>query len=322
MFAWAPIATPRLAHEEQAMWNHRFGRPLLFVLAMCAMPFIARADPRDDDIDYRLSRLLDGDIAPADRSAIFDAFKQHALAGDTYSQYVIGSLYRAGEHLPHGFVKGDSDEAERYLSTAAAHGYLNAMAKMAELELARGHALEAMIWAQLYGHYSGAANAPAKTAKTAKNDPSKASDYLADLLHRIYDRFDDARMGEVDRDLNAFVGEHDADVRAGMKTNRRRYASSSTGPTKKLDLRFQPPPTDLAHGRRDTLADYVIAFAPDGGAEQAWLLDAVPDMRVGVELKTIALRMQVNADTSTTGLRYALLPVKLTYRDYSLRKEP
>lgn len=301
------------------MWKHRLGRSFSIFLAACAMSLLAHADSREGDADYRVSRLLDGDSAPADRSAILEEFKRRALAGDTYSQYVIGSLYRAGEHLPHGFVKDDPDEAARYLSTAAAHGYLSAMAKMAELELARGHALEAMIWAQLYGHYSGAANVP---AKTAKNDRSTSSDYLADLLHRIYDRFDDARMGEVDRDLNAFVGEHDADVRAGMKANRRRYASSSTGPTKKLDLRFQPPPTDLAHGRRDTLADYVIAFAPDGRAEQAWLLDAVPDMRVGVELKSIALRMQVNADTSTTGLRYALLPVKLTYRDYSLRKEP
>jgi hypothetical protein len=305
------------------MWKHRLGRSSLIFLAACAMSLLAHADSRDGDADYRLSRLLDGDSAPADRSAIFDEFKQRALAGDTYSQYVIGSLYRAGEHLPHGFVKGDPDEAARYLSTAAAHGYINAMAKMAELELARGHAFEAMIWAQLYGHYSGAANGSAKGAtKAAKNDHGKASDYFADLLHRIYARFDDARMGEVDRDLNAFVGEHDADVRAGMKANRRRYASSATGPAKKLDLRFQPPPTDFAHARADTLADYVVAFAPDGHAEQAWLLDAVPDMRTGIELKSVALRTQVDADASATGPRYALLPVRLTYRNYSLRNDP
>jgi len=296
------------------MWKHRLGRLCLLLLSACATSFAARADPRDVDVDYRLSRLLDGDSAQADRAAIFDEFKRRALAGDIYAQYVIGSLYRAGEHLPHGFVKDDPDEAARYLSTAAAHGYLNAMAKMAELELARGHALEAMIWAQLYGHYSGA-------AKPTKDDRNKAGDYLADLLHRIYDRFDNARMGEVDRDLNAFVAEHDADVRAGMKANRRRYASSSAGPTKKLDLKFQPPPTDPLHGRRDTLADYVVAFGPDGHAEQAWLLDAVPDMRTGIELKSVALRMQVDADASTTALRYALLPVRLTYRNYSLRKE-
>jgi TPR repeat protein len=304
------------------MWKHCLNRPFWLVLFFCAASSAVHADSRDADIDYRLSRLLDGDVVAADRSTIFDEFKQRAVAGDTYSQYVIGSLYRAGEHLPHGFVKGDPDEAARYLSTAAAHGYVIAMAKMAELELARRRSLEAMIWAQLYGHYSGAAKVPAKGAtKTAKEDRSKSNDYFADLLHRIYDRFDDARMAEVDRGLNAFVAEHDADVRAGMKANRRRYASSATGPAKKLDLRFQPPPTDLAHARADTLADYVIAFAPDGHAEQAWLLDAVPDMRTGIELKSVALRMQVEADASATGLRYALMPVRLTYRSYSLRNE-
>jgi len=44
-------------------------------------------------------------------------------------------------------------------------------------------------------------------------------------------------------------------------------------------------------------------------------------MRTGIELKSVALRMQVEADASATGLRYALMPVRLTYRSYSLRNE-
>ncbi len=295
------------------MRSHAFVVGFTVFLTLCTASPFARAAAEADDPDYRLFRLLDADTAPADRQLAFEQFRQQALAGDTYSQYVVGSLYRAGSGVPHSVVKRDVDEAARYLSSAAAHGYLSAMAKMAELELARGHSLEAMIWAQLYGHYTNA-------AKPRKSD-NKGNDYLADLLHRIYERFDESKMGEVDADANAFVAQHDADVRAGIAASRQRYAAGGAH-RKKLELKFDRPPTDLAHARIDTLSDYVIAFSADGRAQQALLLDAVPDMRTGIEMRSVALRMQVDADAASNGLRYALVPVRLTYSAYSLHATP
>src|SRR5579863_60413 len=90
-----------------------------------------------------LARFLDKSTPAPARQEIFEGWRKAALAGDTDAQYVVGTMYRRGDDvLPH-VVERDADQARRYLSTAAAHGRLLAMAKMAELELAEDHPLEA-----------------------------------------------------------------------------------------------------------------------------------------------------------------------------------
>jgi TPR repeat protein len=123
---------------------------LLFAFGQLASH--AFANDAADDSRYPMVKLLDAEVPAAERQQTFDYFDKQALAGNSFAQYLIGSLYRIGDRLPGNVVPRDLEAANKYLSTAAAHGHLRAMAKMAELELSRKHYLEAMIWAQLFGY--------------------------------------------------------------------------------------------------------------------------------------------------------------------------
>ena len=73
-------------------------------------------------------------------------------------------------------------------------------------------------------------------------------------------------------------------------------------------------------GRRsDDMAEYLIAFKADGSVQQLWLLDAVPDLSVGKELRAVATHVRVNAVAEGSDLRYGLVPLQLNYQQYKVR---
>jgi TPR repeat protein len=269
---------------------------------------LAAQEKTDEEKKYGLVNLLDADKPLAERQAVLDHYKERALDGSSFHQYVVGSLYRVGSLLPGNIVERDIVYARQYLSTAAAHGYINAMAKMAELELAEGRSLEAMIWAQLFGHYI-----------TEKDLEKPKTGYFPDLLHRIYAKFDEKQTTNMEGFVNGFIAAHDADIQAGIAAGAARYESSTT--KRQLTYMTHESQTAKISGRKnDDWAEYLIAFAPDGSAEKAWMLDAVPDVSLGKELRAVAMRVKVNASTDEP-LRYAVVPLAYTYGRYGIRQE-
>ncbi|MHB1897004.1 MAG: hypothetical protein ACYCOY_10200 [Metallibacterium sp.] len=60
-----------------------------------------------------------------------------------------GALYFQGPQGAHALLPRDPALADVYLSNAATHGNVFAMAAMAELELQQHHVLQANVWAQI-----------------------------------------------------------------------------------------------------------------------------------------------------------------------------
>lgn len=78
-----------------------------------------------------LAPLLDTETPQADREQLFVEEEKLAQSGDGEAEYVIGSLYRIGQRTSP--LPRDLDKARLYLSNAAIHGDIEAMAKWPKL---------------------------------------------------------------------------------------------------------------------------------------------------------------------------------------------
>jgi hypothetical protein len=293
------------------------------ILAACGLqlaaaqdrpPSIAAPAPSQAAKDsYSLRDILDTSRPLEVRRAAWEQYEQAANAGDRYQQYILGSLYRVGKQIPGALVARDDAKARLYLSNAAAHGELHAMAKMAEILLEEKDAFNAMVWAQVYGHYALESDAQMPSS-------SKRGGYFADLLHRISTVLDSGRMPEVSTHVAAFLDAHDGDIRSGMNATQDDYESGDTHGNNQTPTRFLPMVAQLAQHRRDCFVEYLVEFAADGSAKQAWLLDALPDVSVGEGLRTVAMRARVNAVQDSVPSRLALVPLDFTLGNYSVRQ--
>jgi len=258
-------------------------------MATCKLPPISGNQDR-----VRL--VLDGKAAPlAQRKTVFAAYERCAQNGDVNAQDLIGSLYYMGDSLPDALVTRDVNKARLYLSNAAAHGSVEDMAKMAEIEFAGQRYPSAMVWAQLFGHYSGAAS-----------DNAKSAGYFAHLLTRLSQHLHGDDMDAVTNDMNAFVSQYDKDVR-----DYTRAASSPAGGDMKWVNSNIPSPIPSYSGQRVDYcyADYLIAFRADGSVEDAWMLDAFPDAQTGRRLLASTFRLRLAATEGTRAPRYVEVPV-------------
>lgn len=257
--------------------------------------------------------VLDGKAATrGQRQAVLSKLDECAQNGSVASQNFIGALYWMGEALPDSLVLRDPQKALTYLSNAAAHGDIQDMAKLAEIELAQGHTEAAMIWAQLYGHYL-----PLRPGR-----PAVHHSYLAELVARIDTNFDPKNMPAAIAHADAFVARYDVDIRAYRAHWKHR------GPHHTHDLRIRsrgrlPAPMQLSSsGQRpySGFADYLVGVDPAGKVDHTWLLDAYPIRSTGRQLRPVAMSTRF----STSGKadpRYAILPV--VYNDlryYAVRQ--
>lgn len=229
--------------------------------------------------------LLDTRVPLAQRQALFARIQRQADTGDITAQYFVGSLYRVGDKLQASPVPTDLAKARMYLSNAAIHGHLYAMAKMAEIGLDTGNYREAMNWAQIYAHYL--------RAEQLLYEPAQ-NHYVAELLGRISKGFDKNQYPAVVYDLNTFLANYDADIRAGISVTRQ-IRMEEHSPFVKSSSRFATP--------RAGFADFLIAIKPDGSVENAWLLDGTPDLSVGYHVRDAIMEMKAPAEPGA-GLRY------------------
>jgi hypothetical protein len=259
---------------------------LLAALPAIAFPAMSNAQaiqPAPAPASATLARMLDDHAPAAERQQLFADAENAAKAGDTEWQYIVGSLLDERSRtlpFPH-----DPDKARIYLSNAAVHGKLFAMAKMAESELAAGNHQEAMNWAQIYGHY----------LSRQSTDSRLAQDYLGELVARISKGLDSNKLTQVQADVTAFIAANDVSIQAGPKVFSGTAAMPHPDFTHSSFLRMNVQKPQGSEGLRSCFADYLIAFRPDGAVEKTWLVDIVPNTLALDYLQSLAGMAKVSA---------------------------
>jgi hypothetical protein len=266
-----------------------------------------------------IARFLDPATATAQRHEIFSEWHRLALAGDVDAQYVAGSLYRRGDDIQPAVVARNDDLARRYLSTAAASGRVLAMAKMAELELADNHPLDAMIWAQVYGYYRGwvgnTVGNPSGSDKQAgasvttyfdreydTHGKPRPSIYFEDLLQRAQKKMADTQTPIVLQHVNDFIVAHDKDVRAHFV----RDGLSSAWKDEKIQFVNDKPVHGAQVNPLNSVSEWIMEFAADGSVQSARLFDAIPDAVAAHGHHGLVVQLRANAAASGHAPRYLL----------------
>ena len=289
---------------------------ILFALAAFAFATPARA-ARPAGHLAELAQFLDRSTPAPRRQEIFGAWRDAALAGDTDAQYVVGTIFRRGDSADPPLVARDADQARRYLSTAAGHGRLLAMAKMAELELAEDHPLEAMIWAQLYGVYRGWVRNENPTDYGEHNEREPTL-YFEDLLGRVSERMrqklGSVQEQEVLQQLNAFTAAHDKDVRADLWRDGIAPRWAGAG------VKFKPRSGSrgLAVPLRQMASEWVLEFGADGSLLKAEAFDALPNFVKASSHHSLASLSEMTPSKDGASERYALQKIELKKSDWPI----
>ena len=284
----------------------------VILAAFAAPPRAAMAPPHGHLAE--LAQFLDRSTPAPQRQEIFAAWRESALAGDTDAQYVVGTLYRRGDAATPPAVERNADQARRFLSTAAGHGRLLAMAKMAELELAEDKPFEAMIWTQVYGVYRGWVRNDNATDYGEHNEREPTL-YFEDLLGRVGERMRQ-KLGslqeqQVLQQLNAFIGQHDKDIRADLARDgiSPRWAGAGA--------KFKPRSGSrgILIQLRQMLSEWVLVFDADGSLRSAEAFDALPSFVKASSHHNLAALSEMAAAAGAPGERYAVQKIELRKGD-------
>jgi hypothetical protein len=255
--------------------------------------------------DATWAQLFDSAIPLADRQRMLANLEANATqSDDPHALYMLGSLYHMGQHDPGSPAQEDPKKATLYFSNAAIRGSVLAMAKMAELEMDAGQYREAMNWAQIYAHY----------ASMSKRDRESRGAYAAELVQRVMDQIGESQMTAIMADVNSFVADHDTSIKVGIAgetmLNHVHITSSRHHVRSILDTSM--PDTGIA--------DFIVAFKPDGSVANVQLLDAVPRLDVAAILREYAEKMTASPapDSGDHALRYVWVPTVLNNHRYRL----
>jgi TPR repeat protein len=292
------------------MTRQRLGLNLAMLFYACCSGLHAQENRLAD-----LARFLDKATPTEQRQALFSSWRDEALKGDADAQYLVGSIYRRGDEVVPHAVERDADQARRFLSTAAAHGRLLAMAKMAELELSENRPLDATIWTQVYGYYHGWAGTanPQDFGPHGERQPTL---YFEDLLRRTAEalrRGGGADAASIAQQANAFVAAHDKDVRAqewpfGISPH-------WAGTQPKLENRASFRRVSVPAGKRDIASEWLLDFAPDGSVRKAVLFDAMPNVIYGNAHHGLVAQFEVAKDSAVAD-RYLLWTLDMKKADW------
>ncbi|KJV36697.1 hypothetical protein [Luteibacter yeojuensis] len=247
--------------------------------------------------------LLDPNTPEPERQRLAQLLTCTALAGNANSMDVAGSLYRWGPRHPAHLFPEDHDKARDLFTAAASQGRRGAMIKLAELELADGHAREAMVWYQIENAYYIRSN-----GTPGAGDAQKGSGYYTMLLKRITDALGPFDEQALIRDVNGRMAALDKQ----MAANPPRPSSGPGLGKARMPARARLGVTTKAEKDDGAFAQYFVEVGPDGSITRRWLIDAYPDPASGMRLAR-ALD-QTHFDPLPAGgkdMRYALLPVSL-----------
>lgn len=276
-------------------------------LVIVACPAAAQTAPRAHYTRNGFDpHLLSTRVPRAERMKLFAHVIALANQGQVRAQDLAGTLYWQGGRTKGSPVDRNLVQARKLLANAAIHGDVLAMAKLAELELAEGRTLQAMVWAQMYARYLD----PMAMERSRRGHQAA---YAASLIKRILKaggKIDDATS----RDVAALVNRFDAGIRDGIHT----FASLDRRGTTFLTV--QPMPPGLDPGpllNRNGVAEYMIEFDPSGAPQRIWLLAAYPDPDMGAMLRVYLDHVHANTAARGSGMRY--LQVAITHNAYKFQ---
>jgi hypothetical protein len=261
--------------------------------------------------------LFDPDIPLVKKVKDIKGLEISAESGNSLSQYLIGSLYRLGEKHPAKLFSEDNVKAKKYLSNAAIQGSFQAMAAMAELELANKNYKDAILWAQIYAYYS-------KEEQEKKKGKSSMA-YQAFLLKRILDTGRENKVDYLDKvflqDFNSFFAKYDAKIQAN-KT--RIFSNEEIEKYKACDSVNESSALDkivLLNANKGyanaqvsyvpggpSLTYYLLGINGDGEVTKALVVDALPSEIYAKRLIGVAQSLEFNKAPGLK-LRQAFIPL-------------
>jgi hypothetical protein len=293
------------------------------VLVLCACLASVTATPLQAEVSggpcYGLEPLLDPALPGGERAQALDSLRLAAKQGSAPAHYLLGTLYRLGPDHPAKLVSRDLEAARRHLGQAALGGQLAAMAALAEIDLKRGAAMDAMVWAQALMHFDRDGQGFTGSSKRA---------YQASLLDRAYRALGNAdRAGtqtDVEEYLGGFLAKHEAGIRAAMA----RDPAARDGCAPSYDYAQWPlvlasdAKVPIAGNRRTRRPEnpgyglFYIEVMPDGRVGKALVFDGLPGADDAKLLLRTAERLQFNPAPGAP-VRSALVPISVD--DYSVR---
>lgn len=234
--------------------------------------------------------------------------------------YVLGTLYRQGNANGIAPFPQDIDRARDYLTRSAVGGYLDAMNKLALLELDSGDRFRANLWAQLYVHYSPMGD-PATAANP--NAPRKATNKdneAANLLELTLEGFPKSDIPRLVKRANEMVARYDDAIRAYLKEQIAEVQKTSFPKTSEKTATFLKASQVLDQLGRDTKtanAQFFVEFANDGSLLRVWPFDAWPDDKALRALRPVINGYVLDpAPAETTETRVVVIPVLFVNPNY------
>lgn len=280
-----------------------------------------------------LETLLDRDAPKDAREAAMQQLVAHAQAGDGYSAFYLGALYRQGMDHPAQLVEKDVETARFWLEKCveSARCPLFALASLAELELAAGKAKPAMQWAQAWVVLDRELDNRTRGTRPHQNTTDaqyKNTAYHAYLIERGYKAMAKAK------DADALAREWFDELRKarGAQLDRMLFAQlegeggTATWSSSKLQMsaenqreKIMAPDARVPLG--PSLGLFLYRGNPAGGrAESLWMIEGLPTPASarGLDVQARSFRIKPYELGEDGKRAYALLPISFNDGGYSL----
>ncbi len=233
--------------------------------------------------------------------------------------YLVGSLYRQGDSAGIAPFPQDLDRAREYLTRAALGGYIDAMSKLAVVELDSGNRFEANLWAQLYVHYSEIDDSAKARRRTTGSESLAAA-----LLSQTSDGFPKSEIPRLIERANALVVQYDAVIRAYQAAEVAEQAKPSFPKVSPHDPTLATRAkvsNQLGRTVASAQAEYFVEFSPAGELLRIWPLDGWPDQKAIRVLRSIISGCVLNpAPAGKTENRVFLIPVAFVKPTFHLKQ--
>lgn len=303
-------------------------------LLLVGTAFAADAPGAPQPLDARtIETLLEEESEPASRQQALREVVARAQAGEAWSAYLLGALYRSGMDHPARLFERDPDTARHWLMrcVGSAGCPLLALASLAELELAERRAKPAMQWAQAWvvldrelAERLRAGDEPSSTSLRALMRTS----YHAYLIERCYALM---QGSQAERDAQGLAWFNELRATHGKALDRMFFAAldERTDLLTPIDQGLEPSAENQRRRtidgnapapRQPALGVYLYRGDPAGGpAEAVQTIEALPNPMKTFGMRTLARSMRTKPYQATAGeRRYAVLPLAFGQSDYYL----
>jgi hypothetical protein len=293
---------------------------------------------------YRYGVLLDPQAPVNDREEHLARLKTAAGNDESSAQHLLGTLYRLGPDHPASVVPHDAAQARHWLGKAARGGERLAMAALAELDLADGKPMDAMVWSQVMVHYSRNYPLPGS---------SDAPEYAADLIFRAQEALRSPAGAPRRRQSQAMLRANEQALKEEILTNFRAFLAAEGDAMDSVfrarlqaddQPRVEDPecpaiydsvrwPLEVKPGAPVTVVRsraarklmyagygyFYVDVEPDGRVSRALMVDSLPGAEYGLGLQATVENLRFNAIEGAP-LRVALVPMSfmtgaVTFKD-------